>query len=104
EHRPRLPVHFARARGGTQPAATRGSDGSMTVPGPRSSTASIGLPPCAGQYGLNVQKSHNRPGRGRKSSRAQALAMASYIAVVRRSTPVIDGSVGVAMIASGFDR
>jgi hypothetical protein len=30
--------------------------------------------------------------------------MASYIADVRRSTPLIDWSVGDAMIASGFDR
>ena len=68
--------------------AAAAASGSMTVPGPRSSSASTGSPPCAGQYGLNVQKSHRRPGCGRKSSRLHAVA----IAVVQRGGAALDAA------------
>src|SRR5262245_6282598 len=71
----------------------------MTVPGPGSAAACAGSPPCAGQYGWNVQKSHRRPGLGRKSSRAHAPAIADHSAVVRIVTPRTDCSDGTAMIA-----
>jgi hypothetical protein len=51
-----------------------------------------------------VQNSQRRPGRGRKSSRSHAFAIALHTATVFRSTPLIDWSEGVAMSASGFDK
>ena len=75
-------------------AAESGREGSITVPGPRSSGRRPGRRRAPGSRAGRCRSRRGDPGCGRKSSRAHAWRDRVANAVVRRSTPVIVWSVG----------
>ena len=64
----------------------------------------LGIATVGRAVGLERAEVAQPPGVGPEVVALARLGDGRCIAVVRRSTPMIDWSVGVAMIASGFDR